>query len=99
MLNKLKPVPRMLLILAVVGGVGFGLTKVDFSKFKKAEAPVVAEPAPTVVTPPTADQSAPAPTADAAPAPAPATQDAPSGLTPANSNNAGLDAAIRAGKK
>lgn len=97
MLHKLKPVPRGLLIIAIVGAIGFGLTKVDFSKFKKADAPVATEVAPTPVTAPTPDQSAPAPTAEAAPAPAPT--DAPSTLTPANSNNAGLDAVLRAGKK
>lgn len=108
MLHKLKPVPRALVILAIVGGAGFALTQVDFAKLMpKKAAPVTAEtveaPPVTTVAPPTAlDQAntavqAATQAAQAAPAPTPAAPAAPSGLTPAT-NDAGLDAVLRAKK-
>lgn len=107
MLHKLKPVPRALVIIGIVAIIGYGLTTVDFSKFKKAEPAVTAEtvapPPVTTVAPPsaleTANTAVQAATQAAAqaPAPAPAPPAAPSGLTPAT-NDAGLDAVLRATK-
>jgi hypothetical protein len=103
MLHKLKPVPRVLVILAIVGGIGFALTTVDFGKLlpkKAAPATEVAieAPAVTTVTAPTSPPPNNAvPAAPIAPTPAPAQAAAPSGLTPAT-NDAGLDAVLRAKK-
>jgi hypothetical protein len=105
MLHRMKPLPRALIILALVGGAGFALTKVDFSSMmaKKAEAPVagaVEAPTVTTVTPgqaptaPTLVPSLPAPT----PAPTPTAPAEPVHLQPAQSNS-GLDAVLNAGKK
>jgi hypothetical protein len=101
MLHKLKPVPRALVILAIVGVAGYGLTMVDFSKLMpKKAAPVTAEtveaPPVTTVAPPapstpleTANTAVQAATQAAQPVqPAPA--QAPSGLTPATPSDAGL---------
>lgn len=101
MLHKLKPVPRALVILAIVGGVGLALTTVDFSKLmpaKKAVPAEVAVDAPTVTTV-TAPTSPPPPPSSAVPAApvAPAQAAAPNSLTPVTSD-AGLDAVLRAKK-
>lgn len=107
MLHKLKPVPRALVILGIVGGIGFGATKVDFSSFKKKDEPAAAAPAETTVVVPPANQAAvTAPTAPApqqvapAPAPAPAAQPQEQPLLqPAAAHNSGMEAVLRAGKK
>lgn len=97
--SRMKPLPKFLIIGAIVGGVGFGVSTWLSSRPK---APEVVKEAPTQVPPeasaqgqaaveqakvaPTPTPQAPAPTA-AAPAPAPA-EGAPVGLTPAR--DAGL---------
>lgn len=96
MLHKLKPVPRALVILTIVGGLGFGLTKIDFSSFSKKTEPVVNQveaPPVTVVTPPTQVVQPPQ-IAPAVAAPA----EEPVALQPATSNS-GLDAVLNAGRK
>jgi pyruvate dehydrogenase E2 component (dihydrolipoamide acetyltransferase) len=102
MLHKLKPVPRALVILAIVGVAGFALTTVDFAKLMPKKAAPAAEvaveaPAVTTVTAPASPPPNSAVPAAPAPAPAPAQAAAPSGLTPAT-NDAGLDAVLRAKK-
>lgn len=99
MLHKLKPVPRALIILGIVGIAGYALTMVDFSKFKSAE-PVVKEAAVIIVAPPSAAPTEPPPNTSTPPLAeaAPASPAAPAGLTPAT-NNSGLDAVLQAGKK
>lgn len=109
MLHRMKPLPRALIIIVLVGGVGFALSRIDFSTkiAKKTEAPVtgaVEAPPVTVVTPGQAPviitsppSVAPAPEAPAAPPPV-AAPEAPIGLQPAQSNS-GLDAVLNAGRK
>ncbi len=94
---QMKTLPKVLIGIAVIGGLGYAAMQVDLkSKLPKEEAKPVAE---TVVTPPTqAEQQAAQAPAPQAPAPqAPAQQ--PSTLTPAAGNNAGLDNVLNAGKK
>lgn len=94
----LKPVPKLILIAVVVGGIGYGLLNANLSSLlpKKAEAPKQ-EPV-TVVEP-----SGPKASSEQAPtatAPAPALQqagDAPP-LRPTTADN-GLSAVLGAGKK
>jgi hypothetical protein len=106
MLHRMKPLPRALLIIALVGGVGFALSKVDFAALtaKKTDTPVagaVEAPTVTVVTPgqastqPTLVPSLPVPT----PAPVPTQSATPAPLTPTAPSNSGLDALLGAGKK
>jgi hypothetical protein len=97
MLHKLKPLPKALVILAIVGGVGFALTKIDFSKLtSKKEAAVTADtveaPQVTTVAPPTA-VTAPPPNAavPAAAVPLPAPQAAAPAPLPAPAKDAGLN--------
>lgn len=94
MLHKLKPVPRALVIIGIVAIAGYGLTMVDFSKFKKAEPPATAEtisaPVVTTVSPPAA--TAPTPVAaPIQPAPLPAPQQAAPAPLPAPAKDAGLN--------
>lgn len=91
----MKPLPKLIIIVAVVGGVGFGLTRIDFSSLVGKKPVAGADPAPVVTT------VAPPP-ADAMPAPAPvaAPTQAPVAPTPRpTANDRGLDAVLGAGKK
>ena len=103
---KLKPLPKLILIVAVVAAAGFGISTALKSQKPAVDPNAAPAPAVTVVAPPTnnpattpaASPSTPAPVA-AAPAPAPAPVEQPSGLKPAGGQDAGLDAVLRAGKK
>jgi hypothetical protein len=92
----LKPVPKLILIAVVVGGVGYALLNTSAWLPKKVEAP---KPEPVTVVAPTG----PSPSSVQAPpatAPAPALQqagDTPP-LRPTTSDN-GLSAVLGAGKK
>ncbi len=100
MLHRMKPLPRAMIIIALVGGIGFALSKIDFSALtaKKTETPVAgAVEAPTVTT--VTPGQPPATTVQAPTAPAtPAAPEAPVALQPAQSNS-GLDAVLNAGRK
>lgn len=62
---RMKPVPKAIIVVALVGGIGYGASV--YLEHRKANPPAVVEaPAPAAVAP------APAPV-EAAPAPAPAT--------------------------
>lgn len=90
----LKPVPKAILIIAIVSAAGYAFTK--FMP-KSAPAPEVAAPAPTVVVPPTQAQVDTASEQAAAPAPAPT----PAPETPRSnvtSGDAGLSAVLGAGR-
>lgn len=91
----LKPIPKAILIVAVVAAAGYAFTKLELPK-KAPAAPEVAAPAPTQVVPPTQEQ------VDAAQAPAPQpTQPAPEPATPrpnVSSGDAGLNAVLGAGR-
>ena len=103
MLHKLKPVPRAIIIGAIVAGGVFAFTKLDLSSFKqKPTAEQSAPPAPPVTTVPPAEQApvaapvnTPAPVQLQPSAPAPAE---PAGLQSAPSHDAGL-ANVLGGKK
>lgn len=89
----LKPLPKLLIIAAVVGAVGYGLTKFlpKPSDQPKVEPTVtIAPPAPVVVAPPV--QTTVVEPKVEAPAPS-----APS--TNVTSGDAGLNAVLGAGKK
>jgi len=74
---RMKPVPKVILILAIVGGIGYGVNL--FIENRKANAPAVEVTKPVEAVP--QGTQAPAhgqPIEEAAPAPAPrATQSAP----------------------
>jgi hypothetical protein len=92
MLHKLKPVPRGLLILAIVGGLGYAALQMDLTKvLPKKEAVELTVPI-TVVSP----VATPATAAVVAPVEA---APAMGGLTAAPVPDAGLDAVLGAGKK
>lgn len=94
----LKPVPKLILIVAVVGGVGYALMNTSSWLPKKAEAPKQEVPV-TVVAPSGPKPEAQQPQVQQQ-APAPALQqagDAPP-LRPTTSDN-GLSAVLGAGKK
>jgi hypothetical protein len=79
---RLKPLPKIILILAVVGGVGYGI---NTYLTKKHEAEAAAQFAPQFEQPVQQAPQQPAPVyAQPAPAPAPAYQPAPA-PTPQNS--------------
>jgi hypothetical protein len=96
----LKPVPKLILIAVIVGGVGYGATK-----FMPASAPAQAAApieAPTVVAPPTAQVQE----ARAVPAPAPAPVSEPVQQAPERTfqaapaqNDAGMNALLGLKKK
>ena len=92
----LKPVPKAILIIAVVSGIGYASMK--FMPKSAPAAPEVAAPAPTVVAPPTqaqVDSAGQAAQAAATPAPTPAPE------TPrpnVSSGDAGLSAVLGAGR-
>lgn len=86
MLSRMKPVPRFILIVAVIGGAVYGASKFGaLDRLKKPDAE------PTAVTAP---EQAPAPVQAAAPAPAPAPA-----ADPVPSSNAGLDAVLKQGAR
>lgn len=95
MFKGMKPLPKALIIGAIVALPIWGYVQFAPKREPKVEAPVAA-------TQPV--QAVPAETSQPAPVPAPVVQaappaqTAPSGLTPAT-NDAGLDAVLRATKK
>ena len=97
MFGKMKPVPKFLLIVVLVGGVVYGaklgMSLLPEKKPEVAAVPVTTTPVPAETAQP-APQPAPAPIA-AAPQPAPA---APV-LQPAPSNDAGLANVLGSTKK
>lgn len=105
MLHKLKPLPRAIVIIGIVAIAGYGLTMVDFAKFKKAEVPVTANtveaPVVTTVAPPAAQtplqnaEAAVAAARAATPAPAPAPTPAPAPAPAPAGKDAGLDALLK----
>lgn len=89
---KLKPLPKAILILAVVAGVGFAANTMLKNKAAEPTADAVAAPTVTTVTPPAPNATpAPAPVAEA-PAPQEPTRNVSTG-------DAGLSAVLGAGKK
>jgi hypothetical protein len=88
---KLKPVPKLILILAVVGGVGYGV-----NTYLESHKGQLAQPAPQEAIAPTVQQQAPV----QASAPAPTYQQAPVQEAPAQDqgSNAGLSKLLQ-GKK
>ena len=98
----IKPLPKALLIVLVVGAVGFGLTKALPSFTKKAEPQVVEikQEAPLAITLKTPEQVEQQAQRDAeqavqaAKAAVPGASEAPSGTS-----NGGLDALMQKGKK
>jgi hypothetical protein len=99
MLGNLKPVPRFIVLAAVVGGLGYAASTLDLKKFtasKPTEQVVEATPVPAAAEPAQAVAAQPAPQPVAAQpqpaAPAPA-------LQPAATEDAGLAGVLAAGKK
>lgn len=100
-LSNLKPVPRFILIGAIVaGGVYGGSLIVDRlpKKLAVTTVEVVAVPAESAQPAPAPVVAAPAIQAGQ-PVTAPTAVEAPSGLTPAGGKDAGLAAVLKAGQK
>lgn len=98
MLHKLKPVPQALVIIGIVGAIGFVLMKVDFAAMMPAkkiapETVIEASSIPITVIPPAPDRAG-FTVQQAPPTPQTSVQ---GGLTPAT-NDAGLDAVLRTKK-
>ena len=91
----LKPVPKAIIIIAIVSAAGYAFTK--FMPKSENTVPDVATPAPTVVTPPTQTQveTASEPAVSQAPQPVPATETPRTSVT---SGDAGLSAVLGAGR-
>lgn len=97
---KLKPLPRMILILGVVSAVGYGAS-IAMKSMPSSEPTISSVPAPTVTTvDPKAAAEAAVQRANEAAAAAPAPTPAPPAplLVPAPTNDAGL-ANVLGGKK
>ena len=89
MLGNMKPIPRFIIIAAVIGGAVYGVSKLPF--FAKLVAPVEAvQVTPSQPQAPTVEANTPlqpTPVAPAAQEPSPST------------SNAGIDAVLKAGNK
>lgn len=101
--SRMKPLPKFLILAAIVGGLGYGAHMYIKSRPQSPVAQAI-EPTPVPAEgTPAADAAvqaaqAPAPTPVAA-APAADPAPAPSGLTPAGGQDAGMAAVLGAGKK
>jgi hypothetical protein len=94
----LKPVPKAILIAAVVGAAAFAGMKLLPKQAPTPVAPEVAAPAPTTVAPPTHEQVEAAKQPEVtAPAPAPAPAD-PTPRSNVSTGDAGLSAVLGAGR-
>jgi hypothetical protein len=94
--SRMKPLPKAILILAIVGAVGFG-AKYGMQFLPKAE-PVV-PPAPTVAVPAESAQPVPVATVRSTSTPVAEPPDVRAGTITSAPANAGLDALLGSGKK
>jgi hypothetical protein len=91
MLHNIKPIPRFIIIAIIVGGVGFGLSKINLGDVLPKEKVIEAT---STVTPKDSQQSVETPHEQQVQSPVatpPALQSAPI--------NSGLTAVIEAGQK
>ena len=99
----LKPIPKAILIVAVVAGAGYSAMKFLPDSKPAPTTPTTEAPTPatTVVTPPTTQEQAEAkaPPTPIAEAPTPAQAPADDGLRATGGHDAGLDAVLKAGKR